>query len=1717
MGQSYRIRTELGITKTINVQLDQEFEFLEILSLKLNQQDIYLRACSDYGVIVGRVTANNGLGLPNARVSIFIPIETVDESNPIISSIYPYKSPEDKNEDGYRYNLLPYAKSYSTHSATGTLPTRLDVLTGNTAYEIYEKYYKFTAKTNDSGDYMIMGVPLGQQTVIMDVDLSDIGEFSLTPQDLIRMGRATEAQVAGNRFRTSTDLDTLPQIINLRKVVEISPLWGEPAICQVAINRVDFDLRDEANIDIQPTSVFIGSIYSTPDNFRIKPDIKLGGITISGSRPKDNFGNLCTLTTGPGQILAIRQTINLDVSGNPILEEYRLEQNGNVIDENGAWLVEVPMNLDYFITNEFGEKVISYDPTIGIPTKAKYRFKIKWQQARNFSDSVRRPYYLVPNVREYGWVSENSDPNINNVSQVQKKQLQSSYYFGLDWSGYTNGFTVNQANTKINEIINCEDTFYQFDFNRVYTVAGLIDQYKNGGRGRFIGIKEIDSSECDDTVNKFPVNEGFKNFDFLFFIVSLLLQVIQLISVPLLVVIHFVAFLVDVVGGFRNLLTALFSFLILQQIFFGIKNIIQSSTAAALGAAYTATAATLGGLVTSIIVSAGVLAGASLGVLAPVSAIFLQVAGAISINVGLYSGLAAEAYADSAQYAAAAVKNFLSAIKYLIAIIAIRKLFSRFTGQKIQAISLPVLTYPDCDGCECKPTNVAQSKEVSASLSSLMSRFSDPYSYLDGFSEPNILPQEFYNEENVDIGALAFSQAMGGTLEDPNNKNFYKSMESPEYKIRKGGNNGCFVDFFAYSNYLPFGERVNVFNTRKKYFDGVNRIKVTFDSPINTRFHYDNTLTVFFETPLEPGTLLSFIDPNDTTDKNYNYTGDTGLREGITGVTLQEGSSQYTVEYCNISNPYSSDFVTYQISKGCEYSGYTFPADIEYYQVITALTVSQAVSLFQGQPNESLPALINSKNVVKFNNKSYAKILFCVQGGWGNVETSREYSMNEVFQNFDQQYLVILQRGVDPYSPQVVNKYGLGHLFGNATDPDAITVTATTRLNIPIQKLNSTSMSVQPFTVNGQSEIFYPSHFWRGGIPNSQVVGEQWSAFTTFNIGYYSNYDSSRNYIGDTVAQASPVQNAVVSLSSNYAFGTPNSAKYNAAEDLSGSDFIYVSESGNKPSEVSITYNSNVLLPSFTANPMNITSNVRNVMRTDRLPSSDQLDGGSWTLNPCLLQQNLGFGIYTITAEGSGELGVTSYGTGANIPSQDVQGQYASTNLINTLSVCSEIVSLQCYQGNGTGFTVTNNCIQNDAVVRGCYQFVRRPLRDLRKDIINFNEWAYRFRFFYGLCRGVLAQSFTNNWINGSLFTFPIQVDFTFDSNNKLKPPSYPVKITYYDSDTQNFYFRSSPFISGHTPSQFIGRPTSDDASPVNQRNLLYPTTIVNLGMKDSFYDEIMFDPTTNAYIMATLNPTSYSDNSDIVNLFVLSRITSASFLRQMLSSKDNSINSLFTRYPSSNPIIQPKNRVDADLVQMLSINNEVGVVPFSPEYYPFYSNNPNNAVVVLAQSNAQSTMGIFFSSSTEDLQVKDFISPGIINFRFNPNVTAVTYKYGIKSQQVPFYQWQLTPGASQISIFGSETSNWATTVADIVTSEYQSLDRRNLANPNYFVPSIPSFDVNQRGYIFNIGQNGIYDFASFSGMKTKFLIGAPNQFYFGVVKGASALDKFKEKYLSNE
>jgi len=1656
MGDSYRIKTELGINKTINVQLDQEYEFLEILSLKLQQEDIYLRACADYGVVVGRITANNGFGIPNARVSVFIPIDNIDESNPLISSIYPYKSPSDKNEDGYRYNLLPYEKSYTKHAATGTLPTRLDVLTGNTVIEIYDKYYKFTSKTNESGDYMIMGAPLGYQTLVMDVDLSDIGEFSLTPQDLIRMGLATEAQVAGNQFRSSNDLNSLPQIISITKNTEISPLWGDPGLCDISINRIDFDLRDDANVDIRPTAVFMGSMFSTIDNFRVRKNCK----------PRDNMGNLCNLITSPGQILAIRQTINQDVDGNPVLEQFQLEQAGNIIDGSGTWMTELPMNLDYYITNQYGEKVISHDPTIGIPTKAKYRFKVKWQQPNDLTQQTRRPYYLVPNVREYGWSNSSSDPLYSNNTLTRKK-LSSSYYFGLAWSGYTDGFSGTEKTEKLNDCINGEDTFYEFQYNRVYTVSSLIDEYKKGAKGRFIGIKEIDDDSCSSSVNKFPVNDGFRNFDLLFFLFSIIFTIIQPIVLSVLIVAHIIIFLYNLVIGF---LCGLCHFQICIWKFcvrpFGwVCNL---------------------------------------------------------LNIGC--------------------------------------------NKRDYTIRLPMITYPDCQACDCKSTlTTGPALSTGVAPSGVLSYLSSPQYYTTAF-------QTYFSEEteNMDNWSLMYSEAVAGLnitalKADPSS---YKVPLSESVKMSND------QYYHTSSKDLPLGERINLFNQRKDYFLGKNRMSVTFakDSNVN-KSHYDNSITVLSTQQFNAGDLLTFVNISGTTDVNYLYSANTvnGIVTGISGTSITgTGATKVNVSYADpgVASQTSNLTVQYNLPYGSAENNYKYPADFEYYQVVTALTVSQASKIWNKSTPQALPDLLNSPTTV------YEWI---PSGSLFKVQATKSINPSEFYEGFGEQYILVLQRGVDPYSPKYANEYKLGSIFGtNDSDPNW-TFTAKTRLNIPIQKLNNTSVSVQPYGI--QSEVYYGSYFFKPGVffnttsttsytlgqvPGTLMVGTglsyvedqyikiehdasnfvyarvqsydvitgklvfdtitgftgngtytSWSvslyegnvenqpggvftAFTTTNTAYYGQLDRTTL----PQPQRSTISgNQVISQTSNgFYYAGPNSGRYDSSEDVSGVGMMSCANYNTSTittSNYRLGLNYNYFTKSLFAGNPNLyigTPNL-NIFRTDRLPTSDLLDGGSWDNNPAILQQNNFFGIYLLYTD-EGDISSTAFSTGAEQVVPDIEGLPNSLKVLDSFN-CESMVGLNCYQGFGGDFSINQSCTEKDAVERGCYMFMRRPLFDLFKDIGNFGEWGFRFRFFYGLCRGVLSQSFVNNWINGALYMFPIQVDTYYDKQNKPEYPRFCYNLVYFDDKTNNFYYRSSPY--NENTNKFVGMKTNN-RNTVNDVNLLFPTTIINLGVKDSFYSEITFDPTTKGYIIPNINPTSYGDTSDLINLFVISRITDEGFLQQIISLGDNSLNQLFSR---------PEKRIDGDLAQLMSINSEIGNINFSPEFYDTTGGPPTT----ILGSPKDPIVAVWFSSTTQDLQTKDYLTPGRIDFRGANNVGWTPYPYGIKSQMVPFYQWKLN---NTNTIFGNQNNTWATTTSDIIQNTYyQGLDRTTL-NTKYFQnQSAISNDLNARGYIFSVDGNGNY--ISTGAVSSKFLVGAPYQFYFGVVKGDSALDKFKTKYSISE
>jgi len=480
MSKSYRIRTTPGEDNgylKVNVDLSQNYDHLEILSLKISQIDEYQNYCSDYGVIAGRVDINNGFGVPNVKVSIFVPVEDVDLDDPVISKLYPYEDPfpDKKNINGIRYNILPKGKQTLDHTPVGTFPKKREILDDATTLEIYEKYYKFTTTTNKSGDYILFGVPLGDHYLHYDCDISDIGFISSRPYEMMSEGYSEDLFDTRFKFKGGNNLDKLSQIFSQNIPIAVEPFWcdslsvGSP----LGINRQDISIGYE----VTPTAIFMGSIFTDDEKDSLNKNCK----------PDRQMGKMNEVITGSGKIEALRR--NKDGG----IEKFNFKDNS--IDDNGNWSVLVPMNIRKVITDEFGNLVPSPDGIAGIATEGDYRFRMSMDAADTDKRLRQRAKFLVPNTNNNFNFGEYSQEDLKNSGDFTINEQLSTI---TDGTQYANDLT-NQYNYL--------EEFYPFRWKKVYTVKQYIGRMQKAGgndeaRG-FIGIKDIINSEG---VNKFPSN-----------------------------------------------------------------------------------------------------------------------------------------------------------------------------------------------------------------------------------------------------------------------------------------------------------------------------------------------------------------------------------------------------------------------------------------------------------------------------------------------------------------------------------------------------------------------------------------------------------------------------------------------------------------------------------------------------------------------------------------------------------------------------------------------------------------------------------------------------------------------------------------------------------------------------------------------------------------------------------------------------------------------------------------------------------------------------------------------------------------------------------------------------------------------------------------------------------------------------------------------------------
>ena len=470
--KSLRIRTDVGKDQYITVNLEQEYDILEILSMKIDQKGAYRYNVGDYGVIVGRVLANNGFGVPNAKLSLFI--ERNETNDVVKNALYPYDTTLSKDSEGRRYNLLPDLKKDDCHQVVGSFPNKRLMLDDASVLEVFDEYYKYTTRTNEAGDYMFFGIPTGSYTLHMDLDISDCGKLSQRPRDFIYKGYTMEQFENPNQFKVDTEFATLPQIFSQNTTIDVKPFWGDSKEgTQIGITRKDIDVT----FKFEPTCVFMGSIITDNSNEGISKKCV----------PSDRMGEMGSMVTGPGTIEIIRKNIDNTIS--------ELQIKGTqLIDGNGVWCFQIPMNLDYVMTDEYGNTVPTDNPEKGIPTRCEVRFRLSLDEANPDAVSYNRGKILVPH-----------NP---------RTQSELDYNFG--------------SRTK-------DSSFKSLMWNNVYTIKSFIPRFqkaRNIKTDKFTGIKKVNIHRNN---NPMPYNNIRIKIPFMFWflcnITKLLVRIIQIINV----------------------------------------------------------------------------------------------------------------------------------------------------------------------------------------------------------------------------------------------------------------------------------------------------------------------------------------------------------------------------------------------------------------------------------------------------------------------------------------------------------------------------------------------------------------------------------------------------------------------------------------------------------------------------------------------------------------------------------------------------------------------------------------------------------------------------------------------------------------------------------------------------------------------------------------------------------------------------------------------------------------------------------------------------------------------------------------------------------------------------------------------------------------------------------------------------------------------------------
>ena len=155
------------------------------------------------------------------------------------------------------------------------------------------------------------------------------------------------------------------------------------------------------------------------------------------------------LVTGEGKIEMIRKTPGGSV------EQFSIKGD-KLINADGVWCYQIPMNLDYMVTDEYGNMVPTDNPEKGIATRTSVRFRISMEDSEENMDNFFRGKVLVPH-----------NPQIKSVINENGSYSVSTEDYDYEFGTYTK-----------------DESFRDLFWNNVYSVKSYIPriQKANGWR-----------------------------------------------------------------------------------------------------------------------------------------------------------------------------------------------------------------------------------------------------------------------------------------------------------------------------------------------------------------------------------------------------------------------------------------------------------------------------------------------------------------------------------------------------------------------------------------------------------------------------------------------------------------------------------------------------------------------------------------------------------------------------------------------------------------------------------------------------------------------------------------------------------------------------------------------------------------------------------------------------------------------------------------------------------------------------------------------------------------------------------------------------------------------------------------------------------------------------------------------------------------------------------